>query len=281
MTQQASSTPAESGSVIYLYGVARGDGITPPVEGIVPGATVELLPVGDLVAVLSRTPGDAFAPGGEVTSGGNAWTIERALAHHRVLASIAPQCTVAPMKFGAICHDLPDVVELLTRGGAQFKLALDRVADASEWSVKLYADMEACRAMTEQAPAIAPLKAELAEASPGKAFFIRKKLRDAVEHEVRRRVAARAEGVHGELTAGAREAASGRQRQQPGKTRDGRTLMLIAGTAYLVEKQGEERFRQTVTRLTETLSAEGVVLELTGPWPPYSFASLNADIQRG
>jgi hypothetical protein len=261
MTQEASSSPADSGAIIYLYDAARGDAAKPPVEGAVPGAA-ELLPADDLAALLTDTAGSGL------------WSFEQALSRHRVAAS------VAPMTFGAICRDLPDAVELFTRSGARFKLAFDRVADACEWGVKLYADMDVCRAMTEWAPAIAPLKAELAEASPVNAPFIRKKLHDAIEQEVRRRVAARAESLHDELTAGAREVASGRPWQRPGRTGDGRMLMLIAEAAYLVEKQGEAQFRQTVTRLAETLSAEGVQLELTGPWPPYSFANLNADVQR-
>ncbi len=251
MTQEASSSPAESGGVIYLYGAGKGDAAIPPVEGIIPGAAVELLPAGDLAAVSSRAPEDALSP-----DGGGAGS-------------------------GAIYHELPDSVELFTRSGVQFKLAFDRVADASEWGVKLYADMDVCRAMTEWAPAIAPLKAELAEAPPSKAFLARKKLHDAIEREVRRWVTARAESLHDELTAGAREVASGRPWQRPGKTCDGRTLMLIAEAAYLVEKQGEAQFRQTVMRLGETLAAEGVLLELTGPWPPYSFANLNADVHPG
>jgi hypothetical protein len=266
MTQEAPSSPADSGAIIYLYDAARGDAAKPPVEGATPGAA-ELLPADGLAAVLT----EAAAIDGEDTAGSSLWSFEQALSRHRV----------APMTFGAICNDLPDAVELFTRSGVRFKRALDLAADASEWGVKLYADIDVCRAMTEWAPAIAPLKAELAKASPSNASVIRKKLHDAIEQEVRRRVAARAESLHDELTASAREVASGRPWQRPGKTSDGRMLMLIAEAAYLVEKQGEAQFRQTVTRHAETLSAEGVLLELTGPWPPYSFANLNADVQRG
>ena len=48
--------------------------------------------------------------------------------------------------------------------------------------------------------------------------------------------------------------------------------MLLNG-AYLVESSRTEELRDVLTRLEERHSAFGARLELTGPWPPYNFAS--------
>jgi len=52
---------------------------------------------------------------------------------------------------------------------------------------------------------------------------------------------------------------------------------LLLDVAYLVRPRDEEAFTAAVTRLGTELRGDGLALETTGPWPPYSFASLDTD----
>ncbi len=267
--------PAAADAVVYVYGVTRANALcastAPLVEGIVPRIPVELLPVGKLAVVMSRGPREAFAPADADAPCDAAWATERALAHHRVLASLAPLCAVAPVKFGALCRGMNDVVSLLTRSEGAFERVLDRVAGAQEWGVKLFADPDACRASAADAPGIAALKAEIAAASPGKAFFLAKTLRAAIEDELRGRLALQVEGVHRRLAATARDAALNPIRQTGAGPR------LILDAAYLVETGEVAAFHRSLAALGETLGPEGFALKLTGPWPPYSFAAIDTE----
>jgi hypothetical protein len=265
--------PCPADAVVYVYGVTRADALTastaPLVEGIVPRVPVELLAVGKLAVVMSRGPREAFAPADADAPADATWATERALAHHRVLASLAPLCAVAPVKFGALCRDMNDVLSLFARSEGAFERVLNRIAGAQEWGVKLFADADACRAPAGEAEAVTALKAEIAAASPGKAFFLAKKLRAAIDGDLRARLHRRVESVHGQLAVNAREAAANPVRQTDAAP------WLVLDAAYLVETGHAHAFHSTVSALSDTLAAEGFELKLTGPWPPYSFAAID------
>jgi len=49
----------------------------------------------------------------------------------------------------------------------------------------------------------------------------------------------------------------------------GKQAWTVLNGTYLVDRDRVEAFRATVASLQETTT--GVELEITGPWPPYSF----------
>jgi Gas vesicle synthesis protein GvpL/GvpF len=51
---------------------------------------------------------------------------------------------------------------------------------------------------------------------------------------------------------------------------------MILNAAYLIDDQQAASFRQAVDDLRTRLPLQ---LELTGPWPPYSFADAGPDLQ--
>jgi hypothetical protein len=273
---------------IYIYGVIRCNGSRkpdlplveglPPVEGIIPGSPAVLFPVGELAAIISPAPVSAFALDAASRGSDDAdWAKERAVAHHRVLESLAPLFTLAPLKFGSVCRSSADLVQLLTRHSGLFDCALDRVEGAREWGAKLHCDMEARRcAVSGNAPSLAPLRAELAASSPGRAFFVRKKLSEAASAEARQSLAGHVANVHGQLGAEAREAAVGRV--QPTRTEDnGRSTIQIFNASYLVDWRREDRFHQALTDMGEWLASEGLAIAVTGPWPPYNFVGFSPE----
>ena len=50
---------------------------------------------------------------------------------------------------------------------------------------------------------------------------------------------------------------------------------LLLDAAFLLPKRRINRVRQTLTSAAANLLREGCSVSLTGPWPPYSFASLD------
>jgi hypothetical protein len=263
---------------IYIYGVGRCDGscvpALPPVEGILPGVPVMLFPVRERVAIVSPVPLSAFASGA-VPEGSDdvGWANEMAVAHHRVLVSLAPMFTLAPLKFGSVCRSPADLIQLLTAHSGPFDCALDRVDGAREWGVKLHCDMETRRrALSENAPSLAPLRAELAASSPGRAFFVRKKLSESASAEARKSLASHVANVHNQLSAEAREAAVGRI-QPTRMERGSRSVIPIFNASYLVDKRREAHFHQALADMGEWLTSEGLAAAVTGPWPSYNFVS--------
>lgn len=266
-----------AGSHVYIYGVARTEGGAPPLaigEGVVPGAPVQLLPVGGLSAIVSVFPAGSALPAGGVSD--SDWAKTRALAHHEVLAALAGCFPLAPSKFGTVLRSVADVVELIERNAASLEETLDHVAECREWGLKLFGELGAWRASAEGDPALAPLQDELACASAGKAYFLRKKLRLAVEAEAQRRLVVRAMEIHRQLASTARQSAylSSSHVLKPARAQDAPVMLL--NTAYLVEEVHEAQFHEALAAMRSTFAQTGLSEALTGPWPPYNFVSLSA-----
>jgi hypothetical protein len=74
--------------------------------------------------------------------------------------------------------------------------------------------------------------------------------------------------MHDWLAASARDARFNPLRPSTGEGRD-----MLLNAAYLVAVDAEQPFRAAVAELEQRHAADGVTLELTGPWPPYNFAA--------
>lgn len=126
---------------------------------------------------------------------------------------------------------------------------------------KAYADP-----LTERgAPAADPP----ARRDSGTAYLLRRKEQMSDRERIRQRVSARTERLHAELAGLAVSAC--RHRPQDKKLSGNPGWMVLNG-AYLVDDTRAAEFVAAVD--TVRANTPGFRLELTGPWPPYSFASL-------
>jgi N-formylglutamate amidohydrolase len=89
----------------------------------------------------------------------------------------------------------------------------------------------------------------------------------ASREEVYQLAAEEAERVHATLM---RCAVDGRRKPALDKNLSGTDAWTVLNGTYLVEEGMVELFRETIAALDRT--AARITLEITGPWPPYSFA---------
>ncbi len=261
---------------VYVYGVARtGCNALPPLAGggVVPGRPVEVLPIGKLAAVVSILQGPILREAGLSEA---EWAKSRAVAHHQVLAALTHFFPLAPFKFGTVLRSRDDLVDLMKRNAAALEKTLDHIAGCHEWGLKLFADLSILREVARSDPALAPIQEELACAPAGKAYFIRKKLRLAVEAEAERMLAVRAIEVHRRLTSASRESAPVRSSHGPKPAKSGIAPVMLLNAAYLVEESGEAAFHEALAAMRGSFAESGLSDELTGPWPPYNFVPLSA-----
>lgn len=254
---------------VYVYGVTPGDAQAPDgVAGVDPTYPVELVRDGGLAAIASRVD---LAEFGEDALAERAveldWVAPRALAHEEVLErALRDGRSLLPFRFGTIYLDTEQVGALLRERSNELSSGLERVRDRLELGVRGALDQaRAEAALLQTDPELASLAAELAGASSGAAYMRRKQLEREVASAVRRVAAELAAVVHERLATVAVEARS----NQPREREDG--LLPILNGAYLVERDGREAFEAEVERLVAEHAREGLVLEPTGPWPPYNF----------
>ncbi len=217
-----------------------------------------------LWVIVSTVPGAEYARG---VSGGIAdveWLAECGAAHHDVIARAAHAHGVAPFRLLTLFRSEDRVVAEVTRLRTQIERALDRVNDRREWVVRV----AVVSSPTQRTPSRKP--------ASGTSYLM------ALADRPRRQPAATpmARRVTRELIADLKGYAD-RFVQRPSEA-----AHVLYDGALLVAREREHDLGTVVRQWAPRLAPVGCRVSLTGPWPPYSFVSLddrrsNASHSRG
>lgn len=250
---------------LYCYAITRGaspeelDGRT----GI-DGAPLRLVRHDDLAAVVSEVDLEEFGEEGlrrnleDLT-----WLESVATAHDRVTREVSERAPVAPLRLATVFLGEESVRARLAEWHARAEQALDRIEGREEWSVKAYADPSA-RPATEDEPSN-----EDAGMGAGKAYLLKRRAATQRREATAQQDAEIAEQLHAELHG---SAVAGRRLAPQDRRLTGHVGEMILNGTYLVDRGEVEAFKSAVDRLSGL--HEHIRVELAGPWPPYSFASL-------
>ncbi|MBP2707858.1 GvpL/GvpF family gas vesicle protein [Microbispora sp. RL4-1S] len=265
---------------VYLYAVTQDTGRAPP-EGLrgVLGHEVTAVRRAGLAAYVSEVPLDQFGeePLRRLLEELD-WVEDVARSHHRVVETLSTGTPVAPVRLVTVYHGLDQVGDLLTRRRADFLRVLCRVSGRREWGVKAYATRPPERppeGPASESAASGPAGAGHGTAeSPGTAYLRQRKESLRGRREAWRSAAERAERLHAALG----EIADGACRHRPQDPHlSGRDDVMVLNGAYLLDPAREPEFSEALA----AFRGEGMEVELTGPWAPYSFTSLDLDTDPG
>jgi hypothetical protein len=253
-------TPTEA---VYVYGVVPSGtpaAVFAHVEGMDPAHDIRLLEADGVAAVTSRVP---LAEFGEEVLEPNlkdpAWLERRVQAHNAVLAAATVATTVVPFRFGAIYRGEDQVRAAMLAQRRELAETLSRLDGVVELGVKATLDQDALRERLARAHEPDD------KGSAGRAYMLRKRLEQQLDEEVRTFAATCADESHRRLAAVARDA-----RANPAQHPSVAGEMILNG-AYLVARGDEGLFGAGLEELQDRFRDEGVMYELTGPWPPYNF----------
>ena len=245
----------------YLFAFARG--LDPTGLMGVPGlrgATLNLVEHRDLQAVVCSVD---LAEFGETQLKEHledmGWLEGVARTHHDVVHAVSEVGAVAPMRLVTICSDDASVRDRIELLHTKLSEVLSRVDGRREWSVKVYAPR--------------PVPGDTVDAgrpASGAAYLQRKREQAAQRRSTGDQHLQEADEIHQTL---ARSVVATRVLQPQDPRLTGRSDVMILNGAYLVPVEETAGFRAVVSRLAEL--NPGLELELNGPWPPYSFATLD------
>jgi hypothetical protein len=190
-----------------------------------------------------------------------AWVEEVARRHNEVVWLVAQHATTAPARLVTIFSGDQSVQRMLAERAEDLSASLDAVEGCQEWSVKLYA-------AAAPAPTAAPA-AVAAGSGSGAAYLQRKKEAAQQRRHASEQSSQLAESAYRTLGAAA-VAARRLPPQDPRLT--GRSEPMVLNAAFLVPAERGEEFHAAVRDLDAAESA--VTAEVAGPWPAYSFATL-------
>lgn len=236
-------------------------------EGIAPGTALEAVRHEDLLAVACAVPLEEWTgPGSEDRLRDLGWLGPRALRHEAVIESVQAQAPVLPLRFGCLFSSDAEVRRWLAAHGARIAAFLSEIAArAEEWTLKGWLDAEhatAARLASDERWKALPV-------APGARYLREQKLRQEIERTVRSWARGLGEQGVQELSALGTEARALRLPGSPSPS--GRNEEAVFNYALLVPRSAVAEFKDRVETLHRAMSEQGVSLDLTGPWPLYSF----------
>ncbi|MBU1162480.1 MAG: GvpL/GvpF family gas vesicle protein [Proteobacteria bacterium] len=252
---------------IYLFGFARSVPIL-SIQGTgVDGRTPLFLHrFSDITAVISSIVLDQFCgPSAESRMQDIAWVGPHAFRHEAVVEEAMRLSPVLPARFGTIFSSLKSLENLLKIHHNKILRFLDHVADKEEWSVKGYIDSKKTKKKLYD-QALAGETEGLAALSPGVRYFQTKRIRNKMDKQLNSRLKEVVKGIGEALNTNASDFY-----QRKLLSRDATGKDMIMNWAYLIPRDSVPDFCVQVDRMNANHHHEGLSLELSGPWPPYSF----------
>ena len=222
----------------------------------------------DLCAIVSEVPLEDFCgAAAELRMQELAWVAPRALCHEEVVEKVRRQSPVLPVSFGTLFSSRESLGEFLGLHHQTISQFLDRVGDQDEWSVKGLLDRKrAGRSLISES--IAAQQAQLDALPPGTRYFQEQRIRAAAEKELSRW-----------LSQTCRQIASDLREQSPDfcvcpvvpREPPESGIEVVVNWAFLLPKSSAPAFRARIDQLNADYAPQGLVFELSGPWPPYRF----------
>lgn len=184
------------------------------------------------------------------------WVSRAAVAHEAVIASLLPRSdAIVPMKLFTIFASDDRAIDQALSDWPRIERVLRRVTDQVEWGVRLSLDE----------------RRQSKSSGAGKAAsgidYLRAKRR--IHTAAAERSRSQRRQVTATLRALSAVATDARPRDIANAPDDKRRLLMDA--AFLVPRKRAVRFRTAVKRHARELARSGYRVQLTGPWPPYSF----------
>lgn len=261
---------------LYLYAIqqARQKGAFPKMKGIDKMGVVFLLRIGEgMEAIVSRVPLDEFGSEemSERAQNDLTWIKEKSFLHNEVIRK-SGECfdePVIPMKFGSIFYDEKSLEKSVKKNSKKFVRLFEKLRGREEWSVKVFADEEKVRRkVVENSSLLRKKSKKIASLSPGIAYFKEKELEGEVESRKDEELAKLADKIHKSIPPYVDEVKFGKilaneltMRSEP----------MILNVALFIRKENKDTFLTDMSNLRDAVKEKGLIVEVSGPWPPYSF----------
>lgn len=258
-------------SATWLYVVAsgKGPGLPAGLRGVA-GEPVRVVEGAGVSAVVGSVPLSEF---GEQELRAHledlGWLEAAVRAHHRVIDTAARGGRVVPLRFATVYRDDARIRSLLEERRADFDSVLALLAGRTEWGVKAYADPQAF---------VTDSRGDRTsdEDSPGTAYLLRRRAQQRERETAHVRAAECAEAIHTALAELAARTAE--HPPQDPRLAEYEGWMLL-NNSYLVPDSRAQEFATAVASLEQRFPQ--IQLQLSGPWPAYSFTGSSDSGQKG
>jgi hypothetical protein len=257
-------TTAANGELVYVYAAVEG-GLPADALASVPampgGSPPHAVAVDDRCSlVLSNVPAHIYSGAAiDERLRDLDWVSNAGAAHHAVVDALAARRVVLPFRLFTLFSSRQIALDTIGRLRGDIERAFERVRGRQEWVLRV--------ARPDPSRSEATAITERDQPTTGTTFLQAKALARRAEADRAARVAHDVVTLFETLQPLA-DAASSRPVQA------GEGVLLDA--AFLIAADGVDAFRDALTAAAAGLLRDGCPITFTGPWPPYSFASLDS-----
>jgi len=261
---------------LYLYAVrpVRETGVFPKVKGIDGKNTAFALKAQDTIeAIVSIVAWREFSKQEIIQKAQDdlPWIKEKSLIHNEVIMQSidGTDGAIVPMKFGSIFRDKASLLKTVRKNSKKILSLFKKLRGKEEWSVKVFAKPGAVeKEIINNDPLLRSRSKELVSLPVGLAYFKEKELEEEVEKRKSSEFQRWAEEILNTLPYFAEEVKLGKILD---KELTARSEPMILNAILLISKTKLSRFYSEVERCKKDLRKRGLIVTISGPWPPYSF----------
>src|SRR5688572_7098115 len=253
--------------VLYVYAIAR-EAARPDVEAVDASSSFGTVTRSGISAVFTPVDRDEFSQEAmDRRAGDLEWLGSIGYRHQAVVADLMRRTTIVPLRAFTLFSSEESLGKYLDDNAGQLTRTLGRLDGKQEWTLRIEFDAQIwSSALTNRVQTLRDLNEQIATAAPGKAFLLKKKLdeerknasrngEESLLAEIQRAVL---EKLRSEVVAESREQREG----------------AFPQINVLVNRDEEAILQELHRELNDKYGGEGVTLSISGPWPPYTFASM-------
>jgi hypothetical protein len=183
------------------------------------------------------------------------------LGHDSVIRAAMNRAAIIPFRFGTVFISEEALLDFLTQRQAPLIRLLVRFTARQEWGAKLFFRPGDFRPSPNTT---------VPEAAPGRAYLLHKSQQHLAREKAESEVAARAVELHRSLSS---HAVSSLLHDHRAYSPNDPALLLVCSASYLTDTDSLPRFLEAADRFAAAV-APAFRVTISGPWPPYSFVSL-------
>jgi len=206
------------------------------------------------------------------------WVERNVRQHEDLVEAIMGETTVLPFKFASIFRTEKNVEKLLKENNAEFKKIITDLEGTDEWGLKIYCSPEKLKALLEEKNELIREKAqEITSAGKGKAYFLKKKRDELIKNMLNEKISEYTQNSFEKLKKMSSRARINKilPKEITEKKED-----MVLNSAFLVNKKQIIGFNRVLANLKTKYSDKGLILDCSGPWPPYNFCSIRGNEEK-
>ncbi len=254
--------------ILYVYAIGRAEHPLPEGTEAVDGSDrLAAVQAGDLSAFYTAVDDLDFSqPVIDARSKDVEWLGAIGYRHQAVMTALMRGGTVIPLRAFTLFANETSLRNHLLNEREKFATLLGRLNGKQEWTLRIEFHPEQwSEALIRRVDTLQQLTSEIDQAAAGKAYLLRKKL----EEEKKRASRDAEQQVVGEVQRAVLERLACDTVAESRLQRGGAFPQINV----LINRDEEARLQELRDELTHRYDSEGVTLALTGPWPPYTFAT--------